>query len=266
MSFVPVIPSPGIAGWRFLQRTYDRQFEAFSSSNTLKRETDHFEKAIRDISSAEELVSDHRLLKVALGAFGLQDDLGNRFFIKKILEDGTADPEALANKMPDPRYKKLSSAFGFGPGQVAKTNEPSAMQSVISAYKEQSFEVSIGAVDEAIRISLFAERELTELAARNVTEDARWYSMLGLPPLREMFETAVGLPKGVGRLGIDKQKTIFSDKVSAALKIDSLKSFESQDTRLKLTNLYLARTQIQASNNSASSFSTALFLLSAGSR
>ena len=83
--FQPIIPSGGVAGWRFLQRTYDTQLETFGQSAQIQRETDHFKDTIASITSAEDLVADRQLLTVALGAFGLSDDIENRFFIKKML-------------------------------------------------------------------------------------------------------------------------------------------------------------------------------------
>ena len=80
--FQPVVISSGIAGWQFLQATYDRQVESFNSSAELKRDTDYFEQEIGNIRTAEELVSDRRLLTVALGAFGLEDDINNTYFIR----------------------------------------------------------------------------------------------------------------------------------------------------------------------------------------
>ena len=86
MSYQPVIPSAGLAGWNFLQRTYDAQFKAFNASAQLQRDTDYFREKVGEIQSAEDLVKDRRLLSVALGAFGLQDDIDNRYFIQKILQ------------------------------------------------------------------------------------------------------------------------------------------------------------------------------------
>ncbi|MEM9127018.1 MAG: flagellar protein, partial [Pseudomonadota bacterium] len=89
MTFQPVIPSGGVVGWRFLQRTYEAQIDSFSQSGVNQRETQYFLENISNVLTAEDLVSDRRLLQVALGAFGLEEDLDNRFFIQKILQDGT---------------------------------------------------------------------------------------------------------------------------------------------------------------------------------
>ena len=85
--FQPIIPTDGLAGWRFLQRTYDTQLDSFARSAPVQRDTDYFAQKIASVTSAEELVADRRLLTVALGAFGLQDDINNRSSKK--------EPEAL---------------------------------------------------------------------------------------------------------------------------------------------------------------------------
>ena len=74
MSFQPVIPLGGYAGWTFLQRTREAQQQAFETSPQLARDVTYFEEKIGGITSAGDLVDDRRLLRVALGAFGLDDE------------------------------------------------------------------------------------------------------------------------------------------------------------------------------------------------
>ena len=81
MTFQPVVQFGGHAGWAFLQRTETAQRDAFERSPSIERETTHFAENIGKIKSAEALVADHSLMKVALGAFGLEDDIQNKAFI-----------------------------------------------------------------------------------------------------------------------------------------------------------------------------------------
>lgn len=261
MSFQPVIPGTGLAGWNFLQRTYDAQFTAFNKAPLLERDTSYFAEKIGNVFTAQELVADRRLLTVALGAFGLSDDLNNRFFIQKILEDGTADSDALANRLADDRYKRLSDAFGFGPGEIPRTLSATKMSVIVELYKTQSFEVSVGAQDDTMRIALFAQRELADLANDTMSEDAKWFTLMGLPPLRKMFETALGLPASFGQIDIDKQLIIFKDRASSTMGKSTVAQFADPEAIDKLTNLYMARSQIASFNASLSSGSTALTLL-----
>lgn len=263
MSFQPVIPGQGLAGWHFLQRTYDAQFSAFNTSPLLDRDTSYFTEKIGSIFSAQELVGDRRLLTVALGAFGLSDDLNNRYFIQKVLEDGTGSSDALANKLADDRYKRLSDAFGFGPGDIPRTLDASGMSEIVSLHRTQSFEVSVGEQDDTMRIALYAQRELDRLANDKMSEDAKWFSVMALPPLRKMFETALGLPTSFGQINIDKQLTIFQDRASRTIGKPTVSQFAEPEALKKLTDLYLAKSQIASFNASFSSGSNALALLQA---
>lgn len=263
MTFQPVVIGPGIVGWKFLQRTYESQFETFSKSPQIKRDTEYFLETIGSIKSARELVGDRRLLSVALGAFGLQDDIDNRYFIQRILEDGTSNDDALANRLSDDRYKQLSKAFRFGPGEVPNTSLTSKMIEITDRNRVQSFEIAVGEQDDSMRIAMFAARELAEIAGRDSSDNAKWFTMMGLPPLRQMFETAFGLPRGLGKVDIDKQAEIFRTRTRSALGSDSMEQFANPSAIERLTSLYLARTQIAQFNASMTPGANALQLLSA---
>lgn len=262
MTFQPVAPSGGLVGWRFMERTYQSQLETFSQSPQLKRDAESFEKKIASIGSARELVSNRPLLRVALSAFGLQDDINNTFFIQKVLEDGSTSRDALSRKLSDDRYRNFSAAFGFGPGEIGQTQNPGAMQRVVEAYYEQSFEVSVGETNEDLRIALYAKRELSDLATKDTTEDAKWFSLMSLPALRSMFETSLGLPKAFGQLDIDKQLEIFKEKTKAVTGDDSVSQFSDPERIDEMTQRFLVRSQVSQSGAGYSPAATALALLS----
>ncbi len=261
--FQPVVISSGIAGWQFLQATYDRQVESFNSSAELKRDTDYFEQEIGNIRTAEELVSDRRLLTVALGAFGLEDDINNTYFIQKMLEEGTTAEDSLANRFTDERYKDFSAAFGFGPTEIpGNLREPFASE-IIEKFQAQRFEAAVGEQNESMRIALYAERSLNETVGEDVSDNAKWFSIMGQPPLRSLFETALGLPQDFGQADIDQQLSVFKDRASAIFGSDDPAIFLEDDVREDLINKYLARSQINEFSSLNSSASIALTLLQA---
>ena len=96
MSYAPAIPLSGYAGWAYLKRTMAQQTKAFNSAPDVKSDEAYFRENIGKIKTAAQLVEDRRLLKVALGAFGLEKDLENKFFIQKVLQDGTLKTGTLA--------------------------------------------------------------------------------------------------------------------------------------------------------------------------
>ena len=171
MTFTPYITSQGIAGWNFLQSTYDRQFEAFTRSGDLSNDTDYFLENIGAVQTSEDLLNDRRLLQVAVTAFGLQEEIDYRALLERVLNEGTTAPDALANTMDDQRYVELSEAFGFGSGQSLKTADKGAMQAVVDAFNTSSFEEAIGEQDEVMRNALFAQRSFPDLLGDTIQEE-----------------------------------------------------------------------------------------------
>ncbi|MCW8843681.1 MAG: DUF1217 domain-containing protein [Rhodobacteraceae bacterium] len=263
MSFQPILPMGGLAGWAFLKRTQDSQETAFKASPQLNRDTDYFQDNIGNISSAEDLVSDHRLLKVALGAFGLSADIDSQFFVRKVLEEGTLAEDSLANRMTDSRYKELSAAFGFGDFDTPRTKISDFGDKIVEAYQTRSFEVSIGQQDDSMRLALNAERELAKIAQKDLSDDAKWYLVMGDGPLREVFETALGLPTGFGQLDIDQQLEVFRDKTSSFMGNGEVDQFTDPENVASLIERYLLMSQI-SNSASTSSAQIALTLLQGG--
>lgn len=259
--FQPVIPVSGLAGWRFLQRTYDTQFETFSNSSQLQRDADYFRENIGRVRFAEDLTSDRRLLNVALSAFGLQDDIDNRFFIRKVLEEGVNNDDALANRFSDPRYRDLSEAFGFGPGEFLKVGEDSFTDAIITRHLTNSFEVTAGEQNGAMRVALYAQRELEQLANEDLANDAKWFTVMADPPMRELFEVAFNLPAALGQIDIDQQLRVFKDAAASVMGTDDLTLFSGPEARQDLITKFVVREQIRDLSAGMSSTSIALTLL-----
>ena len=118
MSFAPIIPTTGLAGFRLLVATEATQRAVFDRQPEIQRDVDYFTEKIGEVKTAADLVADRRLLRVALGAFGMDEEIDKRAFLRKILEEGTEDNDAFANRFVDPRYKKLANAFGFEIGRA----------------------------------------------------------------------------------------------------------------------------------------------------
>lgn len=261
MSFQPVIPFSGAAGWAFLQRTKDAQQTAFENGAVLQRETQYFQDNIGDITTAEQLVSDRRLLSVALGAYGLSDDINNTYFIRKVLEDGTLSPDALANKLSDKRYFEMAKDFGFGDYNIARTQISDFGTKTVAAYKERQFEVAVGNQNQDMRLAMSLERDLSNIIGKSTSDAGKWYSVMGNPPLRQVFETALGLPSSFGTIDIDKQLEVFQEKSERYFGSSTVDQFSDPEQLEELTRLFLVRSQIAQGATALSSNSIALTLL-----
>lgn len=261
MTFQPVIPFSGFAGWSFLNKTRDSQQEAFNNSTVFKRETDYFKEKIASVTSAEQLVNDRRLLQVALGAYGLDEDINNKFFLQKILEDGTIDPTALSNRLSDKRYLEFSKAFGFGDFPLPNTTLSDFGDQTVALYQERQFEIAVGQTDETMRLALSVERDLGTILAVNTTDKGLWFNVMGQPPMRRIFETALGLPSSFGAIDLEQQLTGFREKTFARFGDSELRQFTDPAKREELVRLFLVQSQLQTNTASVSSGSIALSLL-----
>ena len=248
MTFQPVLPLSGFAGWSFLQRTYDAQREAFTQSPAIDRLTDHFRETISTIFTAEALVEDRRLMQVALGAFGLDDDINAKAFIREILSEGTQADDALANRLADKRYRQLSEAFGFG-DFGPRTVLPSFATEIINRYEARQFEIAVGEQDADMRVALSLGDSLTDLFDQASGEDAQWFAMMGNPPLRRTFEVALGLPAAFGQVDIDDQLITFKDRAASVLGVESFSEFADPDMQEDLIRMFLVRAQVEAGNS-----------------
>lgn len=243
MSFQPVLPISGYAGWRFLERTLDNQQSAFSKSLPVARATDYFRANIANVRTVDDLVNDRRLLSVALGAFGLDDDINNKFFIRKILEEGTIKDNALANRLADNRYAELSRAFGFGDRPLPRTTLSSFATETITRYERQQFEKAVGTQDNNMRLALNLQSGLADIAGRNSSDGAQWFAMMGNLPLRKVFENALGLPASIGTIDVDRQRDMFRARSKAVFGTDRIADFTEKSTQDKLVRMFLVRSE-----------------------
>lgn len=261
MSFQPVVPLSGYGGWQFLRRTQAAQHQSFRQSPSIARETEHFQKNISSVMTTEALISDHTLLKVALGAFGLQEDINHKAFIQDVLNSSTIDPSSLANRLSDSRYLEFARAFGFGDFDTPRTQLSDFPAEITDAYVHQKFEVAVGQSDPDMRLALGATREIVAISERDVSDLTKWYSMMGNAPLRKVFETALGLPQSFGALDLDRQIEEFRSRASQQFGVDSFDQFSDPETQDALIRNFLIRSGSNLGFTGSAPFQTALLLL-----
>lgn len=244
--FQPILPSTGLTGWYFLQRTADAQKETLAESGVVSRQSDYFRENIGSVSTAADLVADRTLLNVALGAFGLEADIDNKFFVQKILEEGTQNSSSLANQLSDKRYLAFANAMGFATGTTTIGTRTQDVSAIVEGFQELSFETAVGDQDPNLRLALSVERELGTIATRSSTNDTKWFTIMGTPPLRKIFEGAFGLSSGFANLPIDKQLETFKDRAESRFGTSDVSDFLDPKIREDLTRLFLLREQISS--------------------
>lgn len=261
MTFQPVLPLSGFTGWTFLKRTMDRQQAVQQASPVMQRDEAYFRDRIGRIQTAEQLVADKRLLRISLTAFGLEADVNSRAFIQKILEGGTLKEGSLANRLADKQYQKFSAAFGFGDFAVPRTRLSTFADEILAQFRARSFETAVGAQNNSYRLALNAERELPALAARPISETAKWYTLLGNAPLREVMQTALGLPKSFAAIDLDQQVSVMRARAEAAFGAPTVSQFTDPVRMEALIRRFHIRTEIGEQQSASGPAAIALTLL-----
>jgi hypothetical protein len=66
----------------------------------------------------------------------------------------------------------------------------------------------------------------------------------GNPPLREVFETALGLPEGFGSLDLDQQLGVFRERLESFTGDGEISQFADPEKREEFVRLYLLRSEL----------------------
>lgn len=262
MAYVPAIPLGGLLGWRVFNQSAARQLDAFSNTETAIRDLEYFKENIKNATSAKALIEDRKLLTVALGAFGLEEEITKKALIRTILEEGTDLPVSFANKLADPRWKDFSAEFGYGNFGGARVELPAFQDKVAQQYLERTFEARVGDVDTDMRLAMNFRREVEKISQDPNVERVGWFKIMGQRPLREVVEAAFGLPTLFGLADIDQQKEVLEDKAAKLFGGKSPAIFSDPEVVDGMIRRFFLQTEIKNGPSSTTRGMGAISLLS----
>ena len=261
MPFPPAIPFGGLAGFRFVERTYDRQFTTFNKSPDFQREIQYFLDNAGDINSVDKLMGDRRVLSVVLGAFGLDEDIDKGAFIRKVIEEGTLKDDAFANRLVEPAYREMAAFLGFGDVGGTLVFESTRLN-LIDRYGERQFELAVGEVDFDMRLALNFKREAAKIVGETGDERTAWLRLLGSTPTRRVLESALNLPDQFALIDIDQQVDEIIRRADAQLDVSSPADLGDDQIMSQMVDRFLLNQQVrQGVISSSTRGSTALTLL-----
>jgi len=263
MPFTPIIPATGLAGWNFLKSSQSTQTEIFNRSPDIQRDIDYFAENFSSVNSLDDFMSDRRLLKVTLGAFGLSEEINKGAFVRKILEEGTASNEAFAVRLNNPDYLDLANLLVVAGDGSLSISADSADQ-IIQQYKTETFEVEVGNVNNSMRLALNFEREIAALASDGLTENAGWFKAMASVPVRTVLEGAFNLPEGFSQLDLDRQKEILADKAQSLYDGKTIEIFNDPEIIENTIRRFLLRQQIETGPTASTPGYAAISILNGG--
>jgi hypothetical protein len=109
---------------------FDRQGQALQDRFTARRDntadTARLRAEVPRIADAEALLKDRRTLRLVLESFQLESEIDKRALLRRVLTEDPADQRSIANRLTDPRWRALASAFAtvrpvaLTPAEVAR--------------------------------------------------------------------------------------------------------------------------------------------------
>jgi hypothetical protein len=99
------------------------------------------------------------------------------------------------------------------------------------------------------------------IARQSLSETGKWFTILGNPPLREVFQTALGLPRSFATIDLDQQVDVLKSRVEAAFGSDKVSQFNDPKQMEALSRRFLLRSETQDLSATTSAASVALQLL-----
>ena len=265
MPIAPSLIGGGLSGWTFLQVTLDRQVETFADSPDIARDEAHFRAVMGEADgvSLSDFMTDRRVLKTALQAFGLESELDKGAFVRRIIEDGPDDENGFARRLNNSDYLALASVIRpdeRGVIRISKTQ----IEDIITRSRQNAFEQSVGEQDNDLRLALNFSDSISELASESSSDRAFWFRVLGSSPLREVFTTAFLLPDGFSNIDIDKQVETLARRAEQFIEGDLRQTLATESGIEKMTQRFLLQRQLQTGPSAFSSGALALTILGSG--
>ena len=252
----------GLAGWSFLQSTYNRQLETFSDSASVKNDRAYMTEKLSKPVSLDDFMSDRRLLRVTMTAFDLGGEEWKGGFIRKVLEEAATPDSTFLDRLNNPAYTKFAQTFAFEDGTLSL--DADKIEQLGENFETAAFRIAVGDVDESMRLSLNYQQKIVDIAGTGSSNDAIAYRILGNPPVKAVLETALNLPSDISKQPIEKQAEILRDKLRSSFGISDLSQLTDPDN----VNAVIRRFHVMETvNNGPSAMTpgyTALTLLGGG--
>ncbi|MEM6410069.1 MAG: DUF1217 domain-containing protein [Pseudomonadota bacterium] len=249
MVFRPAIPFGGIAGYNFLQATLDRQLETFSNSAQIANDRAYLADRFSEPVGLDDFLSDRRLLRITLTAFGLAGEETKGGLVRRVLESAADPDDNFLQRINNPEYVRFSNFVQVQNGEISLS--PSAVSDIAENFSVQSFQTAVGEVDVDQRLSLNFQSDISEIFTEGATEETLLFRLLGNVPVRELLETALGLPQEVRQLDIEQQADIFAERLQSAFGISDVRDLSEPKNVDRVIQRFLA---IQSINNGPSPF------------
>jgi hypothetical protein len=99
--------------YRLLAQNLPRTLARFERQAPVSREAEYYRANIGKVKSVDDFLADDRLFAYAMRAHGLEDKIGAKAFMRRVLVSDLSDARSFARSLVDTRYQAFARAFHF---------------------------------------------------------------------------------------------------------------------------------------------------------
>ena len=116
----------------------------------------------------------------------------------------------------------------------------------------------MGEQDPDLRLALYFDGRIKELAATDNIDDFGWIQIAGETPLATVFQTAFSLPSSFGQLDVDTQREIYGLRSQSVIGTSKISDFTNQNYVDQIIETFLLRTTASTTSGSNATATTLL--------
>lgn len=260
--YTPTIPLSGYSGWSFLEKTYSRQLETYTSSSEVQNDVAYLQEKLSQPISVDDFLSDTRLMRITLTSFDLSGEEWKGGFIRKVLEEVTDEDSTFLDRLNNSKYTNFAESLSPVDDMISLTSDQ--LSEMVTNFQTISFETAVGEVDENMRLSLNYQSEIGNLVGEDSSDEAILYKLLGDEPVYTVLQSALGIPEDISNLDIDDQARILKERITSTFGISDMSDLSSAEVIDKVLQRFHVMEEIENGSTSYSPASNALSILSSG--
>lgn len=137
-----------LLNYRIQTTSMTKTLERVEQSGSVAADAKYYAENIGKVETVDAFLDDYRLYTYALKAYGLEEQIGSKGFIRKVIESDLSDKTSFANVLADERYRDLANAFDFKTvSEELKPQSGRQLDAMIDAYSEHRVRLgaSVGA-------------------------------------------------------------------------------------------------------------------------
>lgn len=120
--------------YNLVVRDLKQSLTRVSEQSTVARDAAYYKDNIGKVKTLDDFMKNDRLYQYAMTAYGMEDMIYAKAFMKKVLQSDLTDSSSFANSLTDARYRDFAAAFSFSSGDKAIAQTTTQTDSMVDLY------------------------------------------------------------------------------------------------------------------------------------